>query len=90
MQELERIVSVIHRRWPQGEIVIRGDANFCREPISAPRSPLTTQRAAIPPDGLPTVLETLESAPSLRSVGQPQPLPRKALTYTTNGFPGVW
>jgi len=33
VKELERIVSQIRKRWPNVEIVIRGDSGFCREPI---------------------------------------------------------
>jgi len=33
VKELDRIVSAIRRRWPQVEIVIRGDSGFCRESI---------------------------------------------------------
>lgn len=33
VKELERIVSRIRRRWPQVQIIIRGDSGFCREHI---------------------------------------------------------
>jgi hypothetical protein len=33
VKELDRIVSAIRRRWPQVQIVIRGDSGFCRESI---------------------------------------------------------
>ena len=35
VEELERIVSQIRKRWPKTEIVIRGDGGFCREEIMA-------------------------------------------------------
>ena len=35
VKELERIVSAIREKWPQVQIVIRGDSGFCREPIMA-------------------------------------------------------
>ena len=35
VKELERIVSAIRGRWPEVEIVIRGDSGFCREAIMA-------------------------------------------------------
>ena len=34
-EELTRIVAQIRARWPQVEIVIRGDSGFCREDIMA-------------------------------------------------------
>jgi hypothetical protein len=33
IEELERIVSQIRKRWPTTRIVIRGDSGFCREAI---------------------------------------------------------
>ena len=33
VKELDRIVRRIRQRWPEVEIVIRGDSGFCREPI---------------------------------------------------------
>jgi hypothetical protein len=33
VEELDRIVARIRRRWPKTRIVIRGDSGFCREPI---------------------------------------------------------
>lgn len=33
IEELERIVAQIRRRWPRVRIVIRGDSGFCREPL---------------------------------------------------------
>jgi len=35
VEELSRIVAQIRARWPQTEIVIRGDSGFCREAIMA-------------------------------------------------------
>lgn len=35
VEELERIVSLIRERWPETEMVIRGDGGFCREAIMA-------------------------------------------------------
>lgn len=35
VEELTRIVAQIRARWPQVEIVIRGDSGFCREDIMA-------------------------------------------------------
>lgn len=35
LKELQRIVERIRRRWPQVEILIRGDSGFCREAIMA-------------------------------------------------------
>lgn len=33
VQELERIVGRIRRRWPQARIIVRGDSGFCREDL---------------------------------------------------------
>ena len=33
VEELERIVTQIRKRWPKTRIVIRADSGFCREPI---------------------------------------------------------
>ena len=33
VEELERIVAQIRGAWPEGKIVIRGDAGFCREEL---------------------------------------------------------
>ncbi len=33
VQELERIVNQIRRRWPAVEIIVRGDSGFCREEL---------------------------------------------------------
>ena len=33
VEELERITAQIRRRWPEVEIIVRGDSDFCREPI---------------------------------------------------------
>jgi hypothetical protein len=35
VEELERIVFRIRQRWPEVEIVVRGDSGFCREKIMA-------------------------------------------------------
>ena len=35
VEELERIVAQIRAKWPEVEIVLRGDSGFCREPIMA-------------------------------------------------------
>jgi hypothetical protein len=35
VEELERIIAQIRARWPETEIVIRGDSGFCREEIMA-------------------------------------------------------
>jgi hypothetical protein len=35
VEELERIVAQIRKRWPKTRIMIRGDAGFCREAIMA-------------------------------------------------------
>lgn len=35
VEELERIVAQIRKRWPHVEIIIRGDSGFCREQIMA-------------------------------------------------------
>ena len=35
VEELERIVSRIRRRWPGVRVVVRGDSGFCREEIMA-------------------------------------------------------
>jgi hypothetical protein len=35
VQELERIVTQIRRRWPGVQIIIRGDSGFCREELLA-------------------------------------------------------
>ncbi len=34
-QELERIVAQIRRRWPEVQIIVRGDSGFCREELMA-------------------------------------------------------
>jgi len=33
VKELERIVSQVRSKWPDVQIIIRGDSGFCREPI---------------------------------------------------------
>jgi hypothetical protein len=33
VEELDRIVSRVRRRWPKVEVVIRGDSGFCREDL---------------------------------------------------------
>jgi hypothetical protein len=33
VEELQRLVPLIRQRWPEVQIVIRGDSGFCREPI---------------------------------------------------------
>jgi hypothetical protein len=33
LKQVQRIVARIRRRWPEVEIVIRGDSGFCRDPI---------------------------------------------------------
>ncbi len=35
VKELERIVAAIRQKWPQVQIVVRGDSGFCRESIMA-------------------------------------------------------
>jgi hypothetical protein len=35
VEELERIIAQIRERWPETEIIIRGDSGFCREEIMA-------------------------------------------------------
>jgi hypothetical protein len=35
VEELERIVSLIRKQWPDVRIIIRGDSGFCREEIMA-------------------------------------------------------
>ncbi len=35
LEEVERIVGQLRRRWPQTEIVLRGDSGFCREELMA-------------------------------------------------------
>jgi hypothetical protein len=35
VEELKRIVAQIRQRWPEVEIIIRGDSGFCREEIMA-------------------------------------------------------
>jgi hypothetical protein len=35
LEEVVRIVGLIRARWPQVNIIIRGDSGFCREPIMA-------------------------------------------------------
>jgi hypothetical protein len=35
VEELERIVAQIRQRWPEVQIIIRGDSGFCREDIMA-------------------------------------------------------
>jgi hypothetical protein len=35
VEELERIVGQIRQRWPEVQIIIRGDSGFCREEIMA-------------------------------------------------------
>ena len=35
VQEVERIIAQIRKRWPKTEIVLRGDSGFCREELMA-------------------------------------------------------
>ena len=35
LAEVKRIVSAIRKRWPQTEIVLRGDSGFCDEEVMA-------------------------------------------------------
>ncbi len=35
LKEIKRLVEQIRARWPQVQIVVRGDSGFCREPIMA-------------------------------------------------------
>ena len=35
MEEIERIVGQIRQRWPQVQVIVRGDAGFCRDELMA-------------------------------------------------------